>query len=128
MVTQTKNFDDNNTFNGVSGAHGAQVTIADQDGSPAPLTETSPGVYEAPAFTAVSGHTYNLTINVSRQVFTATSTMPDLVPLDSLYITERTFFGETNKYATLLYKDPAGRGNAYRYIQYINGVKEKGHF
>ncbi len=121
-VTQTKDFDENNAFNGVSGA---QVTIADNNGSPVTLTETSPGVYEASTLTGVSAHTYNLTINVAGQVFTATSTMPALVPFDSLYITERTFFGETNKYATLLYKDPESRGNAYRYIQYVNGVKEK---
>jgi ribosomal protein S1 len=34
-------------------------------------------------------------------------------------------FDKPNKYATLLYKDPVGRGNAYRYIQYVNEVKEK---
>lgn len=122
LLTETKNFDDKNTFDGVSGA---QITIADDNGNSITLTETTAGVYEAPALTGVSGHTYNLTINVAGQMFTAASTMPALVPFDSLYITERTFFDETNKYASLLYKDPAGKGNAYRYIQYVNGLKEK---
>lgn len=125
LITQTKKFDENNTFDGI---RGAQVTIADNNGSPVVLTETSPGVYEAPAVTGVSGHTYDLKIDVDGQSFTSTSTMPALVPLDSLYITERTFFDETNKYATLLYNDPAGVQNAYRYIQYVNGVKEKTNF
>jgi hypothetical protein len=121
-LTQTKNFGDNNTFNGVSGA---QVTITDNNGSPLSLTETSAGVYEAVSFKGVPGHTYNLTVRIAGQTFTATSKMPLLVSFDSLYITERTIFGETNKYATLAYVDPAGRGNAYRYIQYVNGIKEK---
>jgi len=122
IVTQTKNFEENNTFNGISGV---QITIADNNATPVTLTETSAGVYKSSSLTGISGHTYNLVVNVDGQVFTAISSMPARVPLDSLYITERTFFDETNKYATLLYKDPFGTGNAYRYIQYVNGVKEK---
>jgi hypothetical protein len=122
LLTQTKNFDDDNTFDGV---RGAQVTISDNNGSPITLTETAAGVYEAKNLVGVSGHTYNLVVNVSGQKFSATSTMPRLVSFDSLYITERTLFGETYKFATVSFKDPAGAGNAYRYIQYVNGVKEK---
>ncbi|WP_018611711.1 DUF4249 domain-containing protein [Segetibacter koreensis] len=121
LLTQTKNFSENNTFNGVVGA---QVTIADNNAAPVTLTETSPGVYEN-KLTGVSGHTYTLTVKVAGQTFTSTSTMPALVPFDSLYISERTFFGETNKYATVSLKDPPGIGNAYRCVQYVNGVKEK---
>ena len=54
--------------------------------------------------------------------------MPALVPFDSLFITEREFFGEINKYATVVYTDPAGRQNAYRFIQYVNGVREETNF
>jgi hypothetical protein len=122
LLSETKNFDDDNSFKGISGA---QITIADNNGSPVNLAETSPGVYQSSAFIGQVGHTYNLTINVASKVFTATSTMPVFVPFDSLYISERKFFDETNKYATLLYNDPPGKGNAYRYIQYVNGVKEK---
>jgi len=122
VLTQTKNFDENNTFTGVSGA---QVTIADNNGAPKTLTETAPGVYEAPALTAVSSHTYQLSVRVGGEEFSATSVMPALVHLDSLYITERIFFDEKNKYATVLYDDPAGVQNAYRFIQYVNGIKEK---
>lgn len=120
FLTQTKNFSENNTFNGVSGAH---VTIADNNTAPVTLTESSAGVYEN-TLKGVSGHTYTLTINVAGQIFTSASTMPALVPFDSLYITETTFFGETNKYATVSFKDPPGLGNAYRCIQYVNRVKE----
>ncbi|WP_033411639.1 DUF4249 domain-containing protein [Segetibacter koreensis] len=122
LVTQTKNFSDNNTFNGVSGA---QVTITDNNATSVTLIESSPGVYQTSTLTGVTGHTYNLTVNVAGQTFTAISTMPALVPFDSLYITQRTFFGETNKFATVSFKDAEGIGNAYRCIQYVNGVKEK---
>ena len=121
-LTQTKNFDENNTFNGVSGA---VVTIADNNGTPQTLTETSAGVYEATMLTGIPLHSYQLTVKVAGEVYTATSVMSRRVPLDSLYITERTFFDEANKYATVRYKDPAGEKNAYRFIQYVNGKKEK---
>jgi hypothetical protein len=122
LLTQTRNFDENNVFNGVTGA---SITISDNSAVPVTLTETSSGVYEAASLKGIPGHTYNLTTVVAGHTFTATSKMPALVPFDSLYISERTFFDKTNKYATLSYKDPAGRGNAYRYIQYVNGIKEK---
>lgn len=125
LLTQTKNFDENNTFTGISGA---QVTITDNSGSPVTLTETSAGVYEAPTLTGVSGHTYNLKVNINGQTFTATSTMPALVPMDSIYITEVTVFNETYKFATVPYNDPAGIQNAYRFIQYVNGNKEETNF
>ncbi len=51
--------------------------------------------------------------------------MPALVPFDSLKITERSVFGNTNKYAAVFYADPAGVPNQYRFVQYVNGVKEK---
>jgi hypothetical protein len=122
MLTQTKNFDENNTFSGISGA---EVTISDNNGMPQPLREMTPGVYAAAGLTGVSLHTYLLTVKINGLVFTASSTMPARVPFDSLSITERTFFDETNKYASVRYKDPAGEQNAYRFIQYVNGKKEK---
>lgn len=125
LLTQTKNFDENNTFTDISGA---QVIITDNSGSPVTLTETSAGVYEAPTITGVSGHTYNLKVNVNGQTFAATSTMPSFVPMDSLYITEVTFFNETYKFSTVPYNDPAGIQNAYRFIQYVNGKKEETNF
>ena len=122
ILSETKNFEENNTFNGISGA---KVTITDNNAAPVTLAETAAGVYQAPALTGVSGHTYKLDVSVNGNVFTATCVMPARVPLDSLYITTRTFFDETNKYATVHYKDPLGIKNAYRFIQYVNGVKEK---
>lgn len=121
-LSQTKNFEDDNSFNGISGA---QITIADNNETPVKLTETSAGVYAAPAFTGKPGHIYKLNVIINGQVFTAASTMPSLVPIDSIYVSERNIFGDTRKFATIIYNDPSGKGNAYRYIQSVNGVKEK---
>jgi hypothetical protein len=121
-ITQTKDFDEDNTFSGVSGA---VVTVSDNGGTPVALTETSTGVYETTAINGTTGHTYTLTVVVDGQTFTAPSTMPVLVPVDSIYIDERTFFGDLRKVPTLMYQDPLGKGNGYHFVEYKNGVREK---
>lgn len=125
VLTQTRNLDETNTFAGISGA---RVTITDNNGLPQVLEETGPGVYEAPALAGIPGHSYRLAVTVGNQVFTATTAMPAPVPIDSLFVTERKFFDETNKYATVVYRDPAGERNAYRFIQYLNGIEEATRF
>lgn len=121
-ITQTKDFDQNNDFPGVSGA---TVTISDNGGAAITLDEKSTGVYETTAITGTTGHVYTLTVVVGGQTFTAASTMPVLVPFDSLYISELQLGGDTRKLATVAYQDPLGLGNGYHFIQFKNGVQEK---
>src|SRR5215467_8726980 len=73
LLSQTKNFDDNNQFVGVSGA---VITAKEEGGSLTTFMETSPGHYEAPTLVGSSGKSYDLTVTVAGNVFTATSTMP----------------------------------------------------
>lgn len=121
LITQTKNFDDDNNFPGISGA---TVTIAENGGAITSLTETSPGVYEAAGLAGSPGKTYQLTVNIGGNTFTASSTMLQKVNLDSVYVTDEFLFTDTRKIANVDYQDPAGRGNSYRFIQYINNKKE----
>ncbi|WP_262915425.1 DUF4249 domain-containing protein [Niabella ginsengisoli] len=93
-VSQTSNFNDTINLTGISGA---RVTISDEGRSAVLLSETSTrGIYRAP-FSGKPGHTYNLRVEYpgtggdERKVFTATSTMPQRVTLDSLFVTERVF-------------------------------------
>lgn len=129
LITQTKDFDQNNDFPGVQGAlvyiriHGDNP--ASTPGDTVHLTETEPGVYEAPAFAGMSGETYTLEVALDESRFTATSTMPAKVNLDTLYVTNENYFGETWKLANLILPDPAGVENFYRCIQYINGKKSE---
>ena len=117
-VSQSKNFNENNQFNKVSNA---MVTVSD-NGVEKILSETEPGLYETNLFNGTPGHVYEMKVTVNGQSFTATSTMPQPVFMDTLYVSHGPF-GQY-KFATLYYTDPAGVNNGYRFIQYVNGVKE----
>lgn len=121
IISETKNFDELNDFPPVSGA---SVTISETGGTATTLTETSPGEYEANALTGRSGKTYTLSVNIGGKIFTAVSTMPAKVNLDSIYITDELLFTDTRKTVNAVFDDPAGLGNNYRFVQYVQGIKE----
>lgn len=122
LISQTKNFDENNTFPPVTGA---VVTITDNGGTPVTLAEKSDGSYQTTAFTGTPGHTYALSVTINGAVYTATSTMPVQINMDSLYVSDENLFGDVKKMANIDFVDPAGKGNAYRWVQYVNSKKEK---
>jgi hypothetical protein len=118
LLSQTQNFNEDNSFPQVSGA----VVRVKDNGSEFILTETVPGVYQNTALKGTPGHTYQLSVTVNNQVFMASYTMPQPVPLDTLYISPGPF-GQF-KFATIGYTDPAGINNFYRFVQFLNGVKD----
>lgn len=120
-VSQTKNFNEDNSLATVSNA---TVQLSEAGGTVTTLTETSPGIYTAPGLKGSSGKTYLLTVKVDGQTFTAQSTMPQRVNFDTLYVTDEFLFGENRRTANTEYQDPPGRGQYYRFVQYINGKKE----
>lgn len=122
LVSQTRNIDENNDFDGISGA---EVSIADNTGNNVVLTETATGMYQAPSLTALPGKSYALRVILNGQVFTATSSVPQPVNMDSIFLTEESLFSSTRRLVNVEYYDPPGKGNYYRFIQYINGIKEK---
>ena len=124
-LSRTKNFNENNIFEGIGDA---MVSVTDDGGNTTVLPETTSGVYRSETLTAVTGKIYTLQVSISGQTFSASSTMPVKVGMDSLYVKEESFFGETVKLANVQYKDPAGKGNNYQFIQYVNGIKEKSIF
>ncbi|MFC0776098.1 DUF4249 domain-containing protein [Terrimonas alba] len=121
-LSTTKNITENNDFPPVTGA---TVLINDNSGNNIILSETSPGTYTAPALVGSPGKTYSLDVTVNGEKFTATSTMPQKINLDTLFISDEILFGETRKLANIAYQDPAGKGQCYRYVQYVNGKKNK---
>ena len=122
LITETKDCDEDNNFPGISGA---TVTIKETGGATTTLTETSAGKYESPALTGISGKTYQLSVNIAGKTFSAVSTMPQKVDLDTIYTTDEFIFTDTRKIVNADFQDPGGRGNNYRFIQYVNGLKEK---
>ena len=118
LISQSKNFNGNNEFNKVSGA---VVKVIDNE-EEFILEETGPGEYATSMINGTPGHIYELHISINGQLFTSASVMPEPVQMDSLYV-EKGPFGQF-KFATIRYTDPAGINNGYRFVQYVNGVKE----
>lgn len=121
-LSTTKNISETNEFPGISGA---VVSITDNAGNAYAFLETTAGDYKNAGFTGESGKTYFLEVKIDGNTFTARSVMPQKVPLDTLYITDDVLFGESRKLANIAFQDPPGKGQSYRYIQYINGNKSK---
>lgn len=120
VITQTKKFDENNTFPGVSGA---SVIITESGGASYPFTETTPGKYES-LFAGVPGKKYILNVTIGSNQFNAECVMPRKVNLDSIFVTDELLFTEVRKIVNAQYRDPQGRGDAYRFVQFVNGLKE----
>jgi hypothetical protein len=125
LISKTKDFYADNTFVGITGA---VVTITDDSGIITILAATDSGVYQSPTLVGQQNRTYTLNVNVGGQTFTAISTMPVKVPFDSLYITNEPSFGSARKTATVVYTDPAGKGNSYRFVEYLNGKQQQALF
>lgn len=121
LISQTKDFDQDNNFTGISGA---TVTITEAGGATTVLGETIAGIYENSGLVASSGKTYSLSVKIGSNQFSAVCTVPQKVNLDTVYVSDEFLFTETRKIVNTEYKDPAGRGNSYRFIQYVNTKKE----
>lgn len=118
-LTKTVNFDTDNNFPPVTGA---SVILRDiTAGLADTLDEVSAGIYESSTIPGVQGHTYNLVINAEGKTYTSSSTMPQVVPFDSLYSEDFSVFGELYKNMVPIYQDPAGVRNYYRFILTVNG-------
>ena len=116
-ITQTKDFDQDNTFAGVTDA---EVTLTDDVGNSETLERVEVGVYQTTNLRGVPGRTYTLTVVVADQQFIASSTLPEVVPFDNLFIEELEFFGQEIKVTNVEFNDPAGVANFYRYLLFIN--------
>lgn len=122
LLSQTKNFADNNNLAGVGGA---VISITDNNNNTTPLSEDSAGIYTSDTLTGIVGNSYTLNININGTSFNASCVMPPKVNMDSTYITEENLFGEIRKTTNVEYQDPVGVGNNYRFILYVNGQKKK---
>lgn len=121
-ISQTMNFEEDNTFEGVSGAN---VTITDNNATTYVLQETAtPGVYSTTGFKGLIGRTYSMYVQIGADTFRAVSTMPREVYFDSLGLQDRVVFGETRRVPTVYYSDPEGKGNAYHFVEWHNGEQE----
>lgn len=125
LVSKTVNFSDQSDFPGVENAI---VSIQQDEKEPVKLIQTSPGIYESGMLQARSLSTYKLSVKVDGQEFTSTVKVPERVAFDSLYIGDFAGFGNTRKFANVIFKDADGPGNAYRFILFKNGLPNSNIF
>lgn len=114
-ITRSVDFDVPSVYPGV---RGATVSISDDVGHSEFLTEDSAGIYKTVYLEGVPGRCYTLRVELDGQVYTATSTMPEAVELDSIYL-ENSIFPQT-KQVGMSFSDPPGVKNYYRLIDFIN--------
>jgi hypothetical protein len=119
-LTQTVNFSDPNLFPPVTGAI---VLITDVTaGYTDSLAEGVPGTYTTKNLThGVPGHQYQLFVSTNGETYTASSTMPLPVALDSVSFYSSSIFGKTRTNAVANFQDPAGIANYYTFTEYLNG-------
>ena len=123
-ITETKNFDEDNNFSTISGA---SVSITDNStGITTSLSEEPGGKYRHATLAGITGRSYTLHVSINGNIFTSTSTIPQLVNMDTIYVTNDNWFdGKAIKLANIEYDDPKGIPNYYKFVRYLNGVKTK---
>jgi hypothetical protein len=124
-VSESVPYTDSNVYPAITGA---QVTVTDDQNHSWTFTETKPGTYTISDLKAETGHPYTLRVVAKNTTYTATSTMPARVNLDSLTTKIITFGGDDLKIVEAHYRDPAAQSNQYRMVLKVNGVQIKGVF
>lgn len=122
-ISKTVNYTNDNIFPPVTGA---TVTIKDNTANITDvLTETSPGKYQTNTIQGVQEHSYTLNVTAQGKQYTATSTMPKQIPLDTITFLNIAVFGTTTINAVPNFQDPVGSSNYYRFEQILNNRKLK---
>lgn len=112
-------FTNTNTYPPVTGA---TVTIDNNQGRVAQFKEGPAGTYVLDSAHATAGRTYTLSITTGGQTYTASSTMPQYVAMDSIVTSSNILSKNDNKrMMTVYFNDPAGVRNQYRFVMYVNG-------
>ncbi len=119
-ITRTVDFSASNSFPPVTGA---TVIITDTtNGVTDQLKEADSGVYITSQIGGVPLHTYRLQVTIGGQQYTATSTMPVRVPLDSITFAENVGFNNKDEInAVVNFQDPVGVVNYYQFTEVYNG-------
>ncbi|OIR08267.1 hypothetical protein GALL_94350 [mine drainage metagenome] len=115
-ISKSVTFGSSNDFPTVSGA---TVKITDNLNNNFSLIETTPGFYSNSNLIGVPGRTYNLSVTLNGINYTASSTMPQQVNLDTLLLTKIPYFNKMITVVQPQYTDPAGIANYYSFIETI---------
>lgn len=119
-ISRTVDFSTPNVFPTVTNAI---VRLTDTtNGISDSMVQINPGLYRSVEVGGVQHHTYMLQVTVDGKQYTAISTMPGLVHLDSVTFAQN--IGFDNKLeinAVAGFQDPQGLGNYYQFTEDVNG-------
>jgi hypothetical protein len=118
-ISKSVKFSESNVYPMVVGA---RVIISSNTGESELLTEIAPGIYVTSTLQGIAGRTYTLTIVTGGKTYTASSTIPAAVNIDSVYLKNGSDYG-SNKDVHIKFQDPANVTNYYRVIEFINNVR-----
>jgi hypothetical protein len=124
-LSKSVNFNNTSSYPPVTTA---QVIITDNTNQRDTLTHTGNGLYRTNSLKAVEGRTYFLSVLAEGKNYTAQSTMPMAVKLDSLRISVSQSNSENLYNVVPMYTDPILLGNNYRFIQKINSKLDETYF
>lgn len=120
-ISKSINYDDTAQLPRLSGA---EVTVTDNKGNVYKFIETMAGIYMR-RMQGVSGRTYTLAVNLNGESYVATSTMPNLVKLDSIGVITNDFFGTERINPIIYFTDPKDEINFYHFNLFVNGIISK---
>jgi hypothetical protein len=103
----------------------ALVIVKDNLGQIDTLKHEKEGRYKTNKIKGIYGNTYYLEVQVEDKKYSANSTMPQKVVLDSLRINPFTLNSEVRYSVIPVYTDPIILGNSYRFIQKINDTLDQ---
>ena len=119
-LSQNVAFTSANTYPPVTGA---TVSVTDDIGNSYPFTEGPAGTYSISRMAGIAGATYAMHVLTGGKTYTASSTMPDRVELDSITTMNAPFGKNNQKQIVVHYQDPASVANQYRFVMYVNSVQ-----
>lgn len=103
---------------------GATVILDNNNGRRVQLTEGPAGTYSINNAFATTGRTYTLSVTTDGKTYTASSTIPAIVPLDSIAAKGSLFnSSKGRKTITVFFKDPSKIPNQYRFVMNVNSVQ-----
>ncbi len=117
-LTRSVNFDQSNDFPPVKGA---EVTITDSEGNTEMLEESLDGLYITNTLQGMPGRSYMCEVIVDGNIYTATSTMPAPIEIDTLTFYDGFFPG--TKLVDVKFQDIPGEDNYFLMLQYQNGFE-----
>lgn len=123
-LSQNAPFYNTNTYPPITGA---TIAVHDQVGNNYTFTEGPPGTYSINSLTGIIGNTYTVNILANGKSYTAHSTMPTLVVLDTI-TSKPSLLNGSKRTITVHYQDPPKIANQYRFVMYVNGVQVNNFF